>query len=78
MIKQLNQFGLNSDTLYAGALLSVLLSIGVWLFYRTEDRPGAERFGIFVGLWAPTVMVLGKIMQDAEKEMLATEQTPAT
>jgi hypothetical protein len=67
MIEQIRNLGLNSDTLYAGSLLSILLSIAVWLLVRGEDRAGAERFGIFVGLWAPTVMVLAKAVEDAEK-----------
>ena len=67
MIEQIRSYGLNSNTLYTGAMISVLLSILVWLLRRGGDRAAAERFGIFVGLWAPTVMVLGKVVEDAEK-----------
>ena len=31
--------------------------------------PAAERFGIFAGLWAPTVMALAKAMDDAESRV---------
>lgn len=42
-------------------LLSIILSIGIWWFLNGEDaetRAHAERFGIFVGLWAPTLLIL--------------------
>ncbi len=67
MIEQIRGLGLNSDTLYVGSFASVILSILVWLLVRGGDRAGAERFGIFVGLWAPTVMILAKAVEDAEK-----------
>jgi hypothetical protein len=41
---------------------SIAASIGVWAAARGDDAPDekahAERFGIFVGLWAPTFFVL--------------------
>jgi hypothetical protein len=59
--------GLNSTTAYAASVISVLLSIGVWLIRRDEDRANAERFGIFVGLWAPTLAIFGKVLEDRER-----------
>lgn len=38
--------------------LSVAASIAIWAFYQTDDRAHAERFGIFVGLWAPTFFAI--------------------
>jgi hypothetical protein len=38
--------------------LSILASIGIWFFYKAGDAAHAERFGIFVGLWAPTFIAL--------------------
>lgn len=60
--------GLNSSTAYAASLLSVLLSIGIWLVRRDGDRGNAERFGIFVGLWAPTLAIFGKVLEDRERQ----------
>ena len=40
---------------------SILLSIGIWWFLdrnTTEATAHAERFGIFVGLWSPTLLIL--------------------
>ena len=46
--------------LFAG-LGSILLSIGIWWFLdrsQPDAQAHAERFGIFVGLWAPTLLIL--------------------
>lgn len=41
---------------------SIAASIGVWAAARgdssTAEQAHAERFGIFVGLWAPTFFIL--------------------
>jgi hypothetical protein len=42
-------------------ILSVILSIAIWWFLdrdTPEAAAHAERFGIFVGLWAPTLLIL--------------------
>ncbi len=42
-------------------LISIVLSIAIWWFLNGDDaetRAHAERFGIFVGLWAPTLLIL--------------------
>ena len=46
---------------FIAGVSSILLSIGIWFFLdRTtpEATAHAERFGIFVGLWAPTLLIL--------------------
>ena len=40
---------------FAASLVSVGVSIYVWV-NAGHDPAHAERFGIFVGLWAPTLM----------------------
>lgn len=77
-IQQIRDYGLNSSTLYASSYLSVALSILIWLLQRGEDRAKAERFGIFIGLWAPTLMTLAKAVEDSEREdAKAEENKPA-
>jgi hypothetical protein len=42
-------------------MLSIFLSIAIWWLMRgetVEEIAHAERFGIFVGLWAPTLLIL--------------------
>lgn len=51
---------LSTIFLQAG-ILSILLSIFIWWWMRgdtPEEVAHAERFGIFVGLWAPTLLIL--------------------
>ncbi len=52
-------------------ILSILLSVGSWWFTLGEDpdqSAHAERFGIFVGLWAPTMLILsGRFDRFADK-----------
>lgn len=42
---------------------SIIASIATWATARRGDTPEAkahaERFGIFIGLWAPTFLILG-------------------
>jgi len=47
-----------SNLCVLAGLLSIVASVGIWFFYKTADPAHAERFGIFVGLWAPTFLVL--------------------
>lgn len=50
-----------STICFQAGILSVILSITIWWFLNgdeAETRAHAERFGIFVGLWAPTLLIL--------------------
>ncbi len=50
-----------STICFQGGVISIALSIFVWWFFRgetPEEIAHAERFGIFVGLWAPTLLIL--------------------
>lgn len=50
-----------STICFIAGLLSILGSIGIWWFLdrSTPDAAAhAERFGIFIGLWAPTLLIL--------------------
>lgn len=50
-----------STICFQGGILSILLSIWIWWFLNgdaPEEQAHAERFGIFIGLWAPTLLIL--------------------
>jgi hypothetical protein len=47
-----------SLTCVVAGFLSIGASIGIWFLYKSEEAAHAERFGIFVGLWAPTFVGL--------------------
>lgn len=47
-----------STICFAGGFLSIIASIAIWFFLKDADAAHGERFGIFVGLWAPTFFAL--------------------
>jgi hypothetical protein len=57
-----NQLRLLSDLCFLFGFLSILGSIFMWYITRgdmsAESLAHAERFGIFIGLWAPTFFIL--------------------
>ncbi len=66
MIKMLRSAGLTSDVAYLASLLSIGASVAAWTASRRmEDAPAekADRWGIYVGLWAPTFMALGNAIK---------------
>lgn len=67
MVKEMRKWGFNSTMMNVAGLGSIALSIAIWFLRQSDDRANAERFGIFVGLWAPTFFALGNIFQQAEK-----------
>jgi len=52
-----------SSAFFVASLVSVAVSIFVWVS-ADGDPAHAERFGIFVGLWAPTLMGLANYFQE--------------
>jgi hypothetical protein len=48
---------------FVAGFLSIAASIAIWFFLKSEDAGHAERFGIFVGLWAPTFFILSDRLQ---------------
>ena len=48
------------------SLASVVGSIAVWSMTGESDPAHAERLGIFVGLWAPTLMSMALWFRKAE------------
>lgn len=50
-----------STICFQAGILSIVLSIAIWWLLdrdTPEDVAHAERFGIFIGLWAPTLLIL--------------------
>jgi len=47
-----------SNVCFVAGFLSVLASIAIWFLFKEPDAAHGERFGIFVGLWAPTFFAL--------------------
>ena len=47
-----------SNFCYIASMVSVLVSIATWVLISPEDPAHGERFALFIGLWAPTLMGL--------------------
>jgi hypothetical protein len=61
--------GLRPIHLQVASLGSVALCIGLWIRAKTVDqdeRGNAERRALFVGLWPPTLWLIGDSIQDQE------------
>lgn len=59
LVTRLRAAGVSSDVLQLAGFASILASILTWrAAKKSGDVPHAERFGIFVGLWAPTFFAL--------------------
>lgn len=61
---------MSSEFAYVAGLASIGASIASWATSRSQEKAGqdkAERWGIFVGLWAPTFMQIGNALKLEEK-----------
>ncbi len=67
--KFMHQRGLRGWHLHALSLASVVLCIGLWIRAKTVDqdeRGNAERRALFVGLWPPTLWLIGDTLEREE------------
>jgi len=55
-----------SDGFYVASLVSVAVSIATWVLINPEDPGHGERFALFIGLWAPTLMGLANYYKSGE------------
>lgn len=60
-MRTLSKAGVRSNHLYVAGLASIVFSIFVWLFSRGKDdsKGQSDRWGLFVGEWAPTLFAIG-------------------
>jgi hypothetical protein len=66
LVSQLYKLGLRGWHLHSLSLGSVGLCIGLWIRAKTVDqeaRGNAERRALFVGLWAPTLWMMGESLE---------------
>lgn len=47
-----------SSICFVAGFVSIVASIAIWFLTKDPDPAHGERFGIFVGLWAPTFFAL--------------------
>ncbi|MET9644815.1 MULTISPECIES: hypothetical protein [Streptomyces] len=71
MIRKLHDAGLRSEHAYTAALASIGLSVLSWATSLKAESAGtdrADRWGIFVGEWAPTFFGLGLALSQYERD----------
>ncbi len=51
-------FRILSNVCFVAGFVSIAASIAIWMLFKEPDAAHGERFGIFVGLWAPTFFSL--------------------
>jgi hypothetical protein len=62
MIAKLSELGVTSEMAYTAGVASIGLTFLSWTVSKTKEDAGtdrADRWGIFVGQWAPTFFALG-------------------
>ena len=65
----MHRAGLRGWHLHAMSIVSVGICLGLWIRAKTvdqEERGNAERRALFVGLWPPTLWLLGDTLERHE------------
>lgn len=69
IVDTLYRVGLRSAHLHAMSMGAVGLCLGLWVRAKTVDqaaRGNAERRALFVGLWPPTLWLIGDSLRQSE------------
>jgi hypothetical protein len=70
MLRQLHDAGLRAEHLYIAGIASIGMSFASWIVSKRLESAGtdrADRWGIFIGEWAPTFIALGNGLRTYEK-----------
>ncbi len=72
MLGMLRKTGLSSNVMYTMGLASIGASVASWVMSKNMEKSAgidrADRWGIFVGLWAPTFLTIGCAMRLEEQQ----------
>lgn len=71
IVKKLHDSGVRSEHAYGAAVLSIGASFLTWMTSVKKEKAGmdrADRWGIFVGEWAPTFFGLGLALSQFEQQ----------
>jgi hypothetical protein len=69
VVRALHRAGVRSTHLHLTSLGAVGLCLGLWVRAKTVDqdqRGNAERRALFVGLWPPTIWLIGDSLKNLE------------
>ncbi|GAA1269980.1 hypothetical protein GCM10009677_23400 [Sphaerisporangium rubeum] len=69
MIKALHKMGIRSGMMYTAGIMSVGASFLSWVLSKEyeQDIARADRWGLFVGEWAPTFFAMGLALRFEEQ-----------
>jgi hypothetical protein len=56
--KTVSKLRMMSNLCFVLGFASIIVSIAVWAIAKEPNIAHGERFGIFIGLWAPTFFIL--------------------
>lgn len=69
VVELLQRAGVRSDHMHIASLASIGLCLALWIRAKTvdqEQRGNAERRAVFVGLWPPTMWLIGDSLKQRE------------
>lgn len=69
VVRLLHRVHVRSAHLHLASLCTIGLCLGLWVRAKTVDqdqRGNAERRALFVGLWPPTMWLIGDSLKDQE------------
>jgi hypothetical protein len=64
-----HNLGIRSSWAYLGGFASIVIALVAWIASRanpTDDKAQSDRWGIFVGHWAPTFFAIGLALKKEE------------
>ena len=67
-IEKAHELGIRSNHAYIAGFASIGISLGAWLLSRSkkDDKAQSDRWGIFIGHWAPTFFAIGLALRGKE------------
>lgn len=68
-IRQAHDLGIRSSWAYIGGFASIVIALVAWLGSRAkpgDDKAQSDRWGIFIGHWAPTFFAIGLALKKEE------------
>ncbi|TDE17050.1 hypothetical protein [Actinomadura sp. 6K520] len=79
MIGKLHSMGVKSSHMYSAGIASVGLALASWAASNRLEDAGlerADRWGIFIGEWAPTFFAMGVALRLEESHDQAAMEAP--
>jgi hypothetical protein len=68
-IARASELGIRSSHAYIAGFASVIIALAAWLGSRAkpgDDKAQSDRWGIFIGHWAPTFFAIGLALKKEE------------